>query len=223
MQDDILPHHARLQFAFEPEMHRLRHLDQQFACAEHEAGVGVPDPGGELVERPRHARMRVGPEQHLARPRVALLRQRRVAHAGVMQPVLALEIALGRVEYPVPIRVINHVIEISDPLRLHKVPQDVHVAVRLGIRREDVMVRHDDHFVAVPHFRRFAELALEHPDRARSAHVMRHQDIGLHPNIVTGLDPRLAGRAGQYFLSQSHTAPANYLTGPSRSMSIPAP
>jgi hypothetical protein len=52
---------------------------------------------------------------------------------------------------------------------------------------------------------------------------MRHQDIGLHPDIITGLDPRLAGSAGQYFLSQSHTAPANYLTGTSSSISITAP
>ena len=111
---------------------------------------------------------------------------------------------MARVEHPMPVRVVNHVVEISDALLLHELAQDIHVAVRLGIRGEDVMVRDDHHFVAVPDLGVFAELALEHADRARPAHVVRHQDIGLDPNIVSGLNPGFARRAGKYFFSQSH-------------------
>ncbi len=66
------------------------------------------------------------------------------------------------------------------------------------------MVRNDDHLVAVPDLGVFAELALEHPDGARPAHIVRHQDIGLDPNIVSGLNPGFARRAGKYFLCQRH-------------------
>ena len=89
MEDHVLRHHARLQLAFETEVHRLRHLDQQLARAHDEAGVGVADAGGELVERARHAGVRIGAEQNFARPRVALLRQRGVANARVVRAVLA--------------------------------------------------------------------------------------------------------------------------------------
>ena len=73
MENDVLGHHARLQFAFEPEMHRLGHLDEQLARAHDEARVRVADAGGELVERARHAGVRIRAEQNFAGPRVALL------------------------------------------------------------------------------------------------------------------------------------------------------
>ena len=66
VQDDVLGHDARLHLALEAEVHRLRNLDQQFAGAHHEAGVGVADAGGKLVERTGHAGVRVGAEQNLA-------------------------------------------------------------------------------------------------------------------------------------------------------------
>ena len=59
-------------------------LMQQLARAHHEARVRVADAGGELVERARHAGVRIRAEQDFARPRVALLRQRRVADARVV-------------------------------------------------------------------------------------------------------------------------------------------
>ena len=102
MKDHVLGHHAGLQFAFKPEMHGLGHFDEQLARAHDEAGVGVADAGGELVERARHARVRVGAEQNFARSRVAFGRQRRVADARVVRAVLALQIALGGVECPMP-------------------------------------------------------------------------------------------------------------------------
>ena len=63
MQDDVLGHDARLELAFEPEMHGLRHLEQQLAGAHDKAGVGVADAGGEFVERPGHAGVGIGAEE----------------------------------------------------------------------------------------------------------------------------------------------------------------
>jgi len=76
--------------------------------------------------------MRVGPEQDLAWPRVALLWQRRMADTRVMRPVLALERTLAGVEHPMAARVIDHVVEITDTLLPDEVAQDVNVAVGLG-------------------------------------------------------------------------------------------
>ena len=123
----------------------------------------------------------------------------------------------------VPVRVVNHVVEIGDALLLHELAQDVHVAVRLGVRGEDVVVGDDDDLVAVPDLRVLAELALEHADGARPADVVGHQDVGLHPDVVAGLHPGFAGRAREYFFSQCHTALATYLTGTLSSISNARP
>ena len=90
------------------------------------------------------------------------------------------------------------------PCSLHEVAQDIHVAVRLGVGGEDVVVGHDHHLVAVPDLRGLAELALEDPDRARPADIVRHQDVGLDPHIVAGLNPGFASRPGKYLFRQSH-------------------
>ncbi len=84
---------------------------------------------------------------------------------------------------------------------LHEIAEDVHVAVGLGIRGENVVVGDDDDFVAVPDFGVFAEFALENAYGSRSAYVVRHEDVGLGPNIVAGLDLGFAGSAGEYFFS----------------------
>ena len=129
VQDDVLGHDARLQLALEAEMHRLRHLDQQLAGAHHEAGVGVANAGGKLVERAGHAGVRVGAEQNLAGTQMPLLWQGRVADAGVTRAVLALEQPLRCVELPLAVLVIDHVVEILKPLCLGELAQDVDVPV----------------------------------------------------------------------------------------------
>jgi hypothetical protein len=57
-------------------------------------GVGIADAGGELIERARHAGVRIGAEKNFAGAGVAFLRQRRVANARVIRAVLALQQAL---------------------------------------------------------------------------------------------------------------------------------
>src|SRR6185312_12378297 len=63
MENDVLGHDARLHFAFEAEMHGLWNLDEQSAAAHDEACVGVANAGGELIERARHAGVRIGAEK----------------------------------------------------------------------------------------------------------------------------------------------------------------
>jgi len=106
---------------------------------------------------------------------------------------------------PVAVRIVNHIVEIRDVLLLHKIAEDVHVAVGFGIGGENVMVGDDDNFIFVPHFCGLAELTFEHADRARPANVVRHQYVGADPDIVAGLDVRLAGSPREQFFSQSHS------------------
>jgi hypothetical protein len=54
-------------------------------------------------------------------------------------------------------------------------------------------------FWLVPDLRVLAELALEHADGARAAHVVRHEHVGVHPDIVAGLDRAFAGGTGENF------------------------
>ena len=66
------------------------------------------------------------------------------------------------------------------------------------------MVGDDDDFVFVPDLRVLAELAFEHADGARPANVVRHEHVGVHPDVVAGLHARLAGGARENFFRQSH-------------------
>src|SRR6266513_937699 len=90
LENDILGHEAWLQLSFEPEMHRFGHLQQQFACAHHKAGICVANARGEFVERAGHAGVRIGAKQNLAWTRVALLWQRGVTDTREIRSVLAL-------------------------------------------------------------------------------------------------------------------------------------
>jgi len=55
-----------------------------------------------------------------------------------------------------------------------------------------------------------AKLTLEDADRARPADIVRHQDVGLDPHIVSCLNPGFASRPGKYLL---HPRSAEYLRG----------
>jgi hypothetical protein len=66
------------------------------------------------------------------------------------------------------------------------------------------MIGNDDDLVAVPNFGVFAELLLEHADRARPANVMRHEDVGIHPDVVARLHTLPAGVAGQDAFGHGH-------------------
>jgi hypothetical protein len=101
--------------------------------------------------------------------------------------------------------VINDVVKIRQPLLLHELAQDVHVAIGFRVRRKNVMVGNDDDAVLVPDFRRLAELTFENANRSRPANVVRHEHVGFHPNIIAGLRAGLAGGAREEFFSQRHS------------------
>src|ERR1017187_5949439 len=135
---------------------------------------------------------------------MALGGQSGVANARKTAAELAFELALACIERPVAVRVIDHIIEILQALLTHEVAQDIHVAVRLRIGGENVVIGNDDNLLAVPHFGVGAELALEHADGARAAHVMGHENVYVHPDIIAGLHRFLARRAGHDFFCKCH-------------------
>src|SRR5581483_5699948 len=140
----------------------------------------------ELVERAGRAGVGVGAEEDLARTIVSLLGERDVADAAVARRA--------------------DVVEVGNALLPGEVAQDVDVPVRLLVLREDVVVGDEHHLVAVPDARVLAELTLEDADRARTADVVRHEDVGVHPDVVAGLDGRLAGSAREDLLGHRHRA-----------------
>ena len=174
MQDHILGHHPRLKGALKAEVHGLRNLDQQLARAHDEAGVGIADAGGELVERPRHAGVRIGAEEDFARPGMPLLRQGGMADSGVVRAVLPLQEPLGRIKLPLAIWIVDDVVEVRQILLLGEGTQDIHVAVGQGISGENVVVGNDDHPFAVPYLGILAKFAAEHTNGAGPADVMGH-------------------------------------------------
>ena len=204
MQNHVLGHHAPLQSAFEPEPHGFGNLQEQLAGAEHKTRIGVADTGGELAERAGHARMRVGAEQDFTGAGMPFRRQGGVAHAGKTAPVLPLELALARVERPMAIRVIDHVVEILQFLFADEIAEDIHVAVRFGVGGENVVVGDDNDLFPVPDPGVFPELALEHANGPRTAHIMRHQNVHVDPDVVARLYRFLARRPGHEFFRKCH-------------------
>ena len=56
----------------------------------------------------------------------------------------------------------------------------------------------------VPDLGVLAELALENADRARPAHIVGQEHIGVHPHVFAGRHVRLAAGAREHFFGQSH-------------------
>ena len=212
------------QRAVEVEAHRLGHLDEQLARAQDEPGIRVADPGGELAERPRHAGVRVRAEEHLARPHVAFLGQRRVADPGEPPAVLALELSARGVELPVALGVVDHVVEVGQPLLAHEVAQDVHVAVGQAVGGENVVVGDDDDLFAVPDLGVAAEFAVEHADGPRAADIVSQENIGVDPDIVPGRDPGAPAGTGENGFGKRHREGRQYATGAKTPQgTVPAP
>src|SRR2546422_78649 len=132
-------------------MHRFRDLEQELACAEDETGIRIADASSKFIEGPGHARVGVCPEQNLPGPGMPFLGQGRMANAGVMRAILPLQRALGRIESPMPLGIINHIVEIAQSLLLDKFTQNIDVAVRFGVSSKDVMVGDNDDFARVPY------------------------------------------------------------------------
>src|ERR1700694_5567245 len=66
------------------------------------------------------------------------------------------------------------------------------------------MVRDNNYFVAIPNFGALAEFAFENTDGSRAADIVRHEHVGVYPNVVSGLHARFASGAGEDFFSQCH-------------------
>src|ERR1051326_8722012 len=72
------------------------------------------------------------------------------------------------------------------------------------MRNENVVGGDDHNSIAIPDFCIFSELALKDADRARSTDIVRHEHVGLDPDIISGLHSALAGRACENFFSECH-------------------
>ncbi len=160
------------------------HFHPGFAGAHDEAGVGVADAGGEFSERPRRTRVAVGAEKYFAGPGMAFLR-----HGDVADALIA-----GRAD----------VVEVLKVLLSGELPEHIDIAVGHLVGSEYVMIGNDDDLVSVPHLGILAEVLFEDANGPRPAHVVGHQDIGIDPNIIIGIDVIPSGVLGQDFFRQGH-------------------
>ena len=164
----------------------------------------LPMPVANWPERARHASVRIRAEKHFAGPDVPFFGQRRVADAREAAAVLALQLPPARVEMPRAVGVVDHVVKIGQPLLPHELAQDIDVAVREAVRRENVMVRDDDDFLAVPDLGGAPELAVKHADGPRPANIVREENVRVDPKVVAGNDLRAAAGAGEDGFGERH-------------------
>ena len=111
---------------------------------------------------------------------------------------------LGSVEFPRPLGIVDHVVEIGQPLLPDERAQDVHVPVGHAVGGENVMIGDDDDFLAVPDLGVAAELPVEHTDGAGAANVVGEEDVGADPDVVAGLDTRPAAGTGEDGFGEGH-------------------
>ena len=183
-QDDVLGRHEGRQLAVEDKADGRRHADEELAGAHHEAGIGVANAGGEGAQRAVGAGVRVGTEDDLPGADVALLGQTHVADADIG----------GRAR----------VVEVRKALLLDEGAVDVDIAVGLLVLGVDVVVGHNDHALLREDLGLRPELAVEDADGARTAHVVRQQDVSLRPNIFAGYNFVLTRSPGKDLFSQCH-------------------
>ena len=69
---------------------------------------------------------------------------------------------------------------------------------------KNVVVGDDDDAVFVPDFGVLAEFAFEHANGPRPADVVRHEDVGVDPNVIAGLDFWFTRGAGEDFFCECH-------------------
>ena len=97
-----------------------------------------------------------------------------MANTGKVITKLTSVISFVGVENPLAGRIVNHVVKIFDMLFADEFTENIHIAIRQRVAGENVMIRDDDDFFAIPNFRRLAKLAFEHADCPRSTHVVGH-------------------------------------------------
>src|SRR5258706_7545052 len=127
-----------------------------------------------------------------------------MTYARVLRTVLPLQHAFGGIEDPMPVCIIDHVIKVINTLLFNEIAKNIDVPIRLRIRSKNVTVRNNDDFVGVPYPGILAKFAFKDPNRARPADVVGHQDVGLDPYIISGLDSALTASPGQYLLCKRH-------------------
>ncbi len=66
------------------------------------------------------------------------------------------------------------IVVIFQALRPDKIAQDLHIAVALLIRGENIMIGDNHHPVRIPNFRVGPEFFIEDADGARAAYIVRH-------------------------------------------------
>jgi hypothetical protein len=142
----------------------------------------------------------IRPEQDLARADVPLLGQGLVADALV--------VGLGRVAVRVGhARLVLHelrVVVVRQALLLDEVAERLHVAVALLVGGEDVVVGDDDDPALVPDLGVPPELLVEDADGPGAAHVVRHEDVDVHPDVLVGVDAALPRVLGEDLLRHGH-------------------
>ena len=96
------------------------------------------------------------------------------------------------------------VVVVRQVLLGHELPQHVDVAVGHLVFGEDVVIGDDDDLLAVPDLGVLAEVLLEDADGARAADVVRHEDVGIDPDVVARQTRFAPGMPGQDLLGHRH-------------------
>ena len=80
---------------------------------------------------------------------------------------------------------------------MNEFAQSIDIAVTRFVFSKNVVVRNNYNAFLVPNFASFPNSRFKHPDGTWTTNVMRHQDIGVYPDIITGLtlsDPAACAR-----------------------------
>src|SRR6516165_1680729 len=102
----------------------------------------------------------------------------------------------GRIERPMPIRIVNYIVKVGKPLFPSEFPEYVHIPIRKPIRCKNVMVRDNYDLIWIPDLGILTELSFENTYTARSANVVSQKNIRVRPNIISCVNPVSAARSG---------------------------
>ena len=167
-EDHILGHDMLGKRTGKLKTHRLGDLDPKLAGTQNKCRVRITDAGGKHAEGTRCAGMGIRAKQNVTGSVESFLGQSEVANPFV---IIGPDIKIMR-----------------QRLLLHKLAKDVYISISVGILGKDKMIGNDHYLVPVPYFCVFAKLLFKDREGTRSANIMRHQHIRIHPDIVARLD-----------------------------------
>ena len=135
---------------------------------------------------------------------MTFLGQGSMANPCVLGAVLPFQHSLGRIEYPMTIRVIDDIVEILEILFSYEIAKNINITIGFRIGGKDIVIGNNHYLAGIPDLGVCTKFPLKDPNGARAANIMSHEHIRSDPYIISSLHTAFASGSRKNFFSERH-------------------